>query len=635
MENIDTDGLLDAIETEEAAAQSAALETERLEALQFFRGEAVGELAAPDIDGRSKIVSRDFADTIDWIMPTLIRMFLGGDEIVKFEPVGPEDEDQAQQETDYINHVVTQQNDAYELFYSWFDDALMSKNGYVMAYVSKQVDVETQHYYQQPEDALLMLTQDPCVEIVAATPNQTEYGLAYDVEVKVRREENVIKTMNIPPEHMRVSSHWNRTSLLDCPFVEYIEHKTASELRDDGFDVSDSMDDYFEQGMVVENVRNPYFGAKTVEREDGMNLMTVRTCFILYDLDQDGIAERYKVVVIGDKIIDIEPAEMVLVACITPRPMAHQHVGWSVFDSVKDLQILKTRLQRVVDDASMLSTLPRTAVDTSVVDLDDLLNPRVGGLIRTTGDPRAAIMPIVTTPDVTGAALSAIEYADSVRENRTGVTRYNQGTDANTLNKTATGINAIMGAAQARIELIARTFAETGVKDLFRIIHHLTCKYSKKNEVVRISGNWVSVNPTEWQTRTNLTISVGLGTGDKQMKAQHIMGLMQIQERLFPIGLASKDNIYHAATEYARNIGFKSADRFFTDPRFIQPQPPKPDPHMAKVMMDGKLKEKQMAMDAHLKQQQAVTDQQTEIIKKQIEVSALQPVPPYMQPFQG
>jgi hypothetical protein len=178
---------------------------------------------------------------------------------------------------------------------------------------------------------------------------------------------------------------------------------------------------------------------------------------------------------------------------------------------------------------------------------------------------------------IIGDALTAVEYMDGVRENRTGVTRYNQGMDANSLNKTATGINLITNAAQQRIELIARLFAETGVKCLMLIVHAMSLKFGREQEMVKLRGKWVPINPSTWKTRRDMTVSVGLGNGNKDQMLAHLQMIAQMQAQGMQIGIARPENIYATARRFTQNAGFKNADEFWTDP-VKNPMPQAPNP---------------------------------------------------------
>jgi hypothetical protein len=159
-----------------------------------------------------------------------------------------------------------------------------------------------------------------------------------------------------------------------------------------------------------------------------------------------------------------------------------------------------------------------------------------------------------------------VEYMDDMKEKRTGITAYNQGLDSNSLNKTATGVQQIMSAAQQRLELVARTFAETGVKDLFLLVHRLVRQNVTKPDIVRIRNQWVNIDPREWKNRKDLSISVGLGAGNKDQQLMHLNTILQMQKEALAVGLTDPEKIYNALAKLTQNAGFKNPDEFWINP---------------------------------------------------------------------
>ena len=267
-------------------------------------------------------------------------------------------------------------------------------------------------------------------------------------------------------------------------------------------------------------------------------------------------------------------------------------------------------------DGLYLSNNGRYAISDRV-NLDDMLVSRPGGIVRVQGDPGMAILPLVH-PNTGAGAIEGLTYLDSQKEARTGITKYNQGLDANSLNKTATGINQIMGAAQQRMELVARIFAESGVKRMFQLTHELLKKHADKATIFRLNNKWVPVDPRQWQTRTDMTIAVGLGTGNKDAQLAHLMSILQVQREAMAIGVSTPKNIYSAAKRLAENAGFSDGNEFFTDPEQQQPQQPQANPllEVEQVKQQGQMQTKQMDLQAD--QQKFVAE--TELEKQKMAV---------------
>jgi hypothetical protein len=186
-------------------------------------------------------------------------------------------------------------------------------------------------------------------------------------------------------------------------------------------------------------------------------------------------------------------------------------------------------------------------------------------------------------------AFPLLEYLDTVRETRTGITRYNQGLDADSLNKTATGVNAIMTQSQMRMELIARVFAETGIKDLFKRIFELTCKYQDKERIVELNNQFIPVKPTEWRNRYNISITVGLGSGSKEQQILMLNNILERQLQAFQLQgnreypMVSLKNIYNSLSKIIENAGLKNVENYFVNPdqgkqMMTPPPPPEPTP---------------------------------------------------------
>ena len=615
--------LLAAIENQERLAVGfGRLQEERDEALDRYLGRPYGD----EQEGRSQVVMRDVADTVEWIKPSLMKVFASGDEVCQFQPVGPEDEDQAQQETDYINHLLMQKNDGFVILHDWFHDALVQKTGYVMVTYETEQRAEREQFQGLTDDEFALLLQGDGtgkVEVVSHSQRLDEMGNVYHDAIVTKKEEyGCVKVHNIPPERVLVAGDWPGLNLQGCPFVEVIEYCTVSELRQRGFDVEDDINDssQYSEDLWAEQRRELTFDG-TVDREDleadaATRRLRVRRIWMQFDEDGDGIAELRRLVVVGSTILENEEDDITPVAAISPQRMPHEHHGISITDNVADLQRIRTVLVRGFLDNMYLANNGRNAVDASRVNIDDLMVARPGGVVRVQGDPGSAIFPLLH-PQQGPAILQAIEYVDTVRENRTGVTKYNQGLDANSLNKTATGVQQIMSAAQQRIELIARLFAETGVKSLMLIVHAMSLKHTRQAEMMKLRNKWVQVDPRSWKARRDMVVSVGLGTGNKDQMLQHLMMIIQAQQEGLNYGVATPKNLYNALSRLTQNAGFKMPDEFWTNPEDAQPAPPQEDPALSKARME-------MEADAQKFQAQTQVERENRMAEAELERERMQ-----------
>jgi hypothetical protein len=312
-------------------------------------------------------------------------------------------------------------------------------------------------------------------------------------------------------------------------------------------------------------------------------------CYIKIDMDSDGISELRKVTVAGSggyTILENQPCDFIPFCSLTPIPMPHRFYGRSVSELVEDVQLVKSTVMRQLLDNMYLTNNNRVAIMDGMVNLDDLLTSRPGGVVRTKQPPSQVMLPM-QNQTISQQAFPLLEYLDTVRETRTGVTRYSQGLEADSLNKTATGVNTLMNQSQMRMELIARVFAETGIKDLFRRIFELTVKYQNKERIVELNNQFVPVSPTEWKNRYNISITVGLGAGSKDQQIIMLNNILQKQLQAFQLQgnkeypMVTLKNIYNSLAKIIEEAGLKNVENYFVNPdqgrELVQPSPP-PEP---------------------------------------------------------
>lgn len=620
-----------------AYGQSGQLEEDRSESVDRYNCQPYGD----EVAGQSGAVATDLRDTVEWMMPKLLRIFIGGDEVGKFDPKGPEDEAAAQQETDYINHVILEKNNGFLLFSSWFRDALLQKNGYAKVWWEKKSDVMMETYQGLPDEALAMLLQDDDIEPVAHTaypnpspqlggpPGALQMGqppqpppMLHDVRVRRTKPYEYCKVECVPPEEMRVIKSARDVSVQNLSYIEHRTRKTLSELRQMGYETSDDMLGDTPVNDQVSQSRNLYDEFSDVDNssDKSMRFALYREVYLRADVDGDGVAELRKVCIAGKVILHNEETDLIPFAAITPIISPHRHIGVSYYDLVKEISRIKTILLRGALNSLYLMNNGRYGVDVTKVNVDDMLTSRPGGIVRVNGGPGESIFPF-QHPQALPMALEGISYVDKWRENATGINAYYQGMGDDVLNKTATGTNAMMTASEARVEAVARTFAETGVRDLMLLVHAMTLKNATQEDKVRLRNQWVAVDPREWVRRDNLTISVGLGGGSKAEKIQGLNMLLQMQMQvLMPQGLCSRDQIKNTAEELIKEMGYKVSEKFVMEGPPPQPQPP-PQVMIAQMnaQNDMQLADKKMQNEAALAQQDAGLKMQIAQMEAEIE----------------
>jgi len=570
--------LLAALETFENQSVGV-IQDDRVEALDYYLGRPMGN----EVEGRSQVIARQVWDTVEWLKPQIADIFTSGEEIVAFSPRGPEDVKAAEQETDYVNHLITQRNNWFEIWYAWTHDALIQKNGYVKAYWDDAEDTTCEEYSGLTADEYMLLQMAEGIKITEVEEEMDpQTGMvSYDVEVERTRPRNVVKIENIPPENVRVSHNARGVSLQDdrLDWVQHAEMKTISELRNEGFTVEDDIGDDGENAgrweRTIRNEDSPFSDRLNEESDPSMRRVLVKESWIRCDFDGDGRAELRHVIVVGTTILENEDCDCVPLVALCPTPLAHKHYGLSVADAVMDLQRIQTALLRGALDNQYLANNGRYGVNENNVNLDDMLDSRPGGIVRINGEPGVNITPL-THPTTGNIAVPMMEYVDRLAQKRTGVNEQNQGLDPNALNKTATGAQLMLTASQQRIKFIARVFAETGIKRLFQLVHELTLKNSRQQQIVELRGQWVPVNPREWTKRTDLVISVALGAGDRVQQLAYLAQQRQMQLEMIPLGLAKPENLFATVSRMTRAAGYKDANEFWTDPQQNPPPPPQP-----------------------------------------------------------
>ena len=304
--------------------------------------------------------------------------------------------------------------------------------------------------------------------------------------------------------------------------------------------------------------------------------------------------------------------------------MPHRFYGRSVAELVEDIQLMKSTVMRQLLDNMYLTNNNRVAIMDGMVNMDDILTTRPGGIVRTKQPPNQVMQPIQAQP-ISQQAFPLLEYLDQVREVRTGVTKYNQGLDSESLNKTATGINAILNQTQMRSELIVRIFAETGVKDLFRKMFALSVKYQDKEKIIQLNNEYIAVLPTEWKDRFNISITVGLGTGTKEQQVVMLNNILQKQLQAFELQghrdypMVTMKNIYNTLAKVVENAGLQTVESYFVDPvkgqQMVTPPPPPPVSPIEKIEMariDAENKRKLADLD--LRSKEAELDHQAQLL---------------------
>ena len=589
------------------------LSDSRTKSLEYYLGDKLGT----EIDGRSQVVSTDVADTIESLLPNLLRVFTASDKVVHCEPMTAEDVPMAAQATAYLNHVFYKENDGFQLLYNFFKDALIEKNGFLKIYWddSEKVDYETYENLSIVEKEALQDTKDE-IEIVEEEVFEDESAKEefekvleqyqaqgvdtsqvqvpnfdlYNCKIKRIKKTGRVKIESIPPEEFLIDR--SAKTIEDADFVSHKVLMTRSDLVAMGYP-QDEIDELPKSDLDIyndeQNVRLTDVDDYNISSatDTSTEKVLVYESYVKYDYDEDGIAELRKIVSAGadgNHILSNMPCDNVPFVTITPIPMPHRFYGRSIAELVEDVQLMKSTVMRQLLDNMYLTNNNRVAVMDGMVNMDDLLTTRPGGIVRTKQPPNQVMQPLQAQP-ISQQAFPLLSYLDSVREGRTGVSKEAQGLSPDTLNaKTATGVNALMQQTQMRSELIARVFAETGVKSLFKKIFELMVKYQDKEKIIMMSNQYIPVRPTEWKDRFNISIVVGLGTGSKEQQTIMLNSILERQLQAFQIQggkempMVNLKNMYNTLTKMVENAGLKNVETYFVDPDVGKQMMPPPQP---------------------------------------------------------
>lgn len=615
----DQSQLLNAIENYSAqsygsgASDNGELSRQRSLALDAYAGKM---LDVPP-EGRSKVNDRSVFETIQWMMPSFMRIFAGGDNVVEFDPVGPEDEEIAEQESDYLNYMVTQRNDWDLTVREWCQDGLTTKNAYCLVDMEEKIVPEIEMYKGQSEEQVTMLLEDdmevigqeqyddpddPGIPIhpVTGQPIQDEMQLLeamalyeasgqepmmqrrqlFDIEVKRTTPKQQLCFNVLPPEHCKVGRDTPDFTLEDCNYFEYWDPETTiSDVRKMGYDVPDDIEGTEFEWTEEDASRNePLEGDIDIDNVDpAMRRVTLRTVWIRHDYDEDGIAELQKVVLVGNVIVDHEPASRIPVACLVPYINTHRHVGTSVADLVFEIQRIKTKLWRSGLDGLELALNPQHAISKKVT-VDDMLVSHAGGVkrVKTDAPDVAGHIVALQTQNTFPDAMQGLDHADRVIESRVGVNRMFQGIDSSNLND-HDRVGQLSTMAAQRVEDIARLFGN-GFKRLFSLAHEALIKAGSQQEQIKLRGEWQAVDPTQWRTGRDMRVVAPFAAGNKDALLQRLLIVGNIHEKALAGGLRIVDeqDAYNLALEIGKAADLP-ATKFFTDPSTIPPPEPPPD----------------------------------------------------------
>ena len=623
----------------------------RARGTEYYRGDLFGN----EVEGNSKVVAMEVRDTVSAMLPSLMKVFFSSENVVEFVPRGPEDVKSAQQATDYVNYIFQNDNSGFLTAYAIFKDALVRKCGIAKFYWTDDEKVQIDDYTGLDEQTLQMVMQEPDaqVKIVVSYPDPDidemqmttidpmtgqpvtmPAPMLHDVQVKRVTKDGRITVMAVPPEELLLDRR--ARSFDDATIIAHRQMATVADLLAMGYD-QDEIDENISSSDLDSNdeylARQPL---STTFGENAANPMMQRVLYIeaysRVDYDGDGLPELRKICCMGSgyKVVRNLPASYIPFADFPcdPEPHTSPLEAMSIFDITHDLQEIKSEILRNTLDSLAQSIHPRTAIVEGQVNIDDVLNNETGAIIRMRAPGMVQAM---STPFVGQAAFPMLEYMDQIREDRTGMSKAAMGLNADALqSSTKAAVAATVSASQSRIELTARILAE-GMKKLFKGILFLVVTHQDKARIVRMRNEFVTIDPSHWETSMDASINIGLGNGDTNERLQGLMMIMAKQEQILQqLGtqnpLVTPQQFSNTLRKIVELSGFKDASSYFQDipADYVPPAPPAPkatpEELLAQVQAESikadiqkkaaelELKRQQMMMDDDLKRDQMAQD---------------------------
>lgn len=587
----------------------------------------------PAQDGQSSVVDGTVQVVIDNALAALVKPFVSSDETVSFAPRGPEDVERAEQATEYVNYVFNCDNPGFLIIHDWFKDALLTKLGVVKVWWEPQTNIENQREAALTGEPMQdgMMRQHP--EYMGEEGETAYFG--------TQVQDGRVKIENVPPEEFRISPL--SRDLKGAPYVAHVPlNMTRSDLVEMGIDPEIVEGLPALSGSSVDNtvriaryhderIGDEAIGAPHASQER----LALRDEYVRIDYDGDGVAELRRIVRVEDTILLNEECDEAPFATICPVPMPHKVFGLSLADLVIELQKINTVLWRQMLDNLYKSNNPRPVVaevgimdDGSTADSLQDNAPGAAIFVKTLDGFRFDAVPY--TAD---ASLPMLEMTGNMTEERTGISRSGQGLDTNALRKsgqmTATEMAMIAAGKNARTEMIARIFAETGVKRMFRLILGLVTKHQPKERMIRLRNKWVPVDPRGWP-EMDLEVSVGLGVGEKTEQVAQADAVLETMAQLAQSPFASlvtKENVYAAVKRKYTASGIKNTDDYLTEPKEGGEEQQPPSPEMMKVqaetqLQQAKLQGEQQMMAARLEMQQQEAAMKQQLARDQAEHEA-------------
>lgn len=530
----------------------------------------------PILSKTSDLVSTDVADTIEWALPSLMKVFTGSDEVITIAGVTEEDDTKAETMQELLVYQLQRQNKFFPILYNWIKDSLITGLGIIKCYWERTEGYTTEQTKLNNEALQALIQTGVEITDLQGPDIYGDFLVTYQSPYYVK---NAPKIENILISEFIYSP--DAKNLEDANFVAHKRKVTMSYLREreaQGVyaNIDDIKVDAYKTNTYdpIEEVVGDNYNDITYEEQQARQEVIIYECYTKIDVNGDGILEDMIITICGDTIIRMEQNYMGRHPFFAISPTKDPHRIWvkrSYAELIGELQDLKVALTRQIMQNVALTNDPKMLLDETAINIDDFVQGRKVIRMKAGHSLNEVAMPMPVSP-LSPQTFTFLEWLEGQKENRTGITRYNQGLDANSLNKTATGISAILGQSSQRLELVARMFAETGLYELFRFMVSLNQKFIDQATVIRLTNKEMRITPEDLDGSFDLIVNAGISIATKEstiMATQTLLtAIMQANAGGYMI--STPENIYNLFKKWIESIGFKNYGDFITDPAITQ-----------------------------------------------------------------
>ena len=636
-------------------------------AYKYYKGEAPGESPATD----STMVSTDVSDVIEWVLPAVLKPLIESPDVVRFDPVDPEDVEQAATESDYVHHTLMKECNGFLKLYNHVKDALILKNGVFCTYWDDETRHQKESYTDLGEAELadLLAPSDgsrvklissrsrelPMVDVQTGVPLPQQPGMppptytVYDVDVRRVRERGRAKVENCVPEEFQIDFAHNSIDLSEARWCCYSMRKSRAELVALGYDES-KIDEMTPESRArwddevrwaredVEHSADQYDDNDTPDRSQDM--FEINRVYMMLDVDGDGLEEHWLIILggrDGQQMLDSYEVPENPFSASTPFISAHKFYGQSFFDKIRKLADHKSKVLRMLEDNLDLANNPYKKVVRGAVDMDTALTRQVGGLYIV---DEVNALTEVPAPVIGQQAQQLLDYLDKMRSERSG-TDPNAQSISKVLPEESmnSAVERVLSMKEELVGLIIRVFAETGIRDMLLKLRGVLARNRIGDQTVQLRNKWATVNPGNWVERMDTTIKVGLGTGDQIQKTNGLNTILGIQMQAMQGGLqgvlVSPERIAYTISELVRTQRLGDPEDFILSPELLADPRNTDTPRgqeMVRAQQFAQQQARQQQQEAQAQQQaqaqaqQQLLDMQREIeqIRSQAKISAEQ-----------